>query len=105
MEYDDKEALMKKYNKKMSKYPNVPSEVQSAFENEMEKLSTLEKNSSEFNVTRSYLDWITNLPWGVYGEESFVLNDAFKILNRDHYGMEDVKDIILQFIAIGKLKG
>jgi len=105
MEYDDKDAIIQKYTKKMSSYPNIPKDVKDVFDIEIEKLTTLEKNSGEFNITRSYLDWITSIPWGVEGEDRFDIASARKILDSDHYGMDDVKDIILQFIAIGKLKG
>jgi Lon-like ATP-dependent protease len=74
-------------------------------EQELEKLSTLEKNSAEFNVTRSYLDWLCGVPWGKMTKENFDISDARRILNRDHFGLDDVKDTILQFIAVGKLKG
>jgi len=106
MEQDDKEALLEKYRKKMSTYQEFLSEeVSTVMESELEKLSTLEKNSSEFNVTRSYLDWLTDIPWSTTTNENFDIAEAKVILDRDHYGLEDVKDIILQFIAVGKLKG
>ncbi|KAL3793948.1 hypothetical protein HJC23_009431 [Cyclotella cryptica] len=105
MEKDDKESLIEKYRKKMSEYTEVPEEITETIESELDKLSTLEKNSSEFNVTRSYLDWLTSIPWGVTTEENFDIKAARKVLDRDHYGMDEVKETILQFIAVGKLKG
>jgi len=105
MEKDDKEALLQKYRKQLTKYPAIPKEANDVIESEMEKLSTLEKNSTEFNVTRNYLDWLTAIPWGLVSEDTFDIDTARKVLDRDHYGMDDVKDIILQFIAVGKLKG
>ena len=105
MEKDDKEALLQKYRKQLMKYPAIPKEANDVIESEMEKLSTLEKNSTEFNVTRNYLDWLTAIPWGLVSEDTFDIDTARKVLDRDHYGMDDVKDIILQFIAVGKLKG
>jgi len=80
-------------------------EVLETMESEIEKISTLEKNSSEFNMTRSYLDWLTSIPWGHSSPEKLDIQDARSILDRDHYGLEEVKDTILQFIAVGKLKG
>lgn len=62
-------------------------------------------SNNQFNVTRSYLDWLTNIPWGVTTEECFDISDARRVLDRDHYGMDEVKETILQFIAVGKLKG
>ncbi|KAL7543305.1 hypothetical protein ACHAXR_012631, partial [Thalassiosira sp. AJA248-18] len=105
MEKDDKESLIEKYRKKLAEYPSIPEEINEIIESELDKLSTLEKNSSEFNVTRSYLDWLTNIPWGVTTEENFNISDARRVLDRDHYGMDEVKETILQFIAVGKLKG
>ena len=72
---------------------------------ELEKISSLERNSPEFNVTRSYLEWLTCLPWGVYSTEDFNLKHAGKVLDEDHYGLLDIKKRILEYIAVGKLKG
>ena len=105
MEKDDKDTLIEKYRKKLAEYPAIPDEINEIIESELEKLSTLEKNSAEFNVTRSYLDWLTNIPWGVTTKENFDVKDAREVLDRDHYGMDEVKETILQFIAVGKLKG
>jgi ATP-dependent Lon protease len=81
------------------------SEAQQAVDEELEKLKILEPTSPEYTVTRNYLDWLTILPWGKQSKDSFSLKRARKILDRDHYGLEDVKDRILEFIAVGKLKG
>ena len=105
MERDDKEALIEKYRKQLAEYKEIPAEVMETIESELEKLSTLEKNSSEFNVTRSYLDWLCSVPWGVTTKENFDITEARKVLDRDHYGLDEVKDTILQFIAVGKLRG
>jgi Lon-like ATP-dependent protease len=105
MERDDKDALIEKYRKKMAEYSEVPAEAMDIIEAELEKFSTLERNSPEYTTTRSYLDWLTGVPWGVATPENYDIREARKILNRDHYGLEDVKDAILEFIAIGKLKG
>mmetsp|Transcript_116978 Transcript_116978/g.174716 ORF Transcript_116978/g.174716 Transcript_116978/m.174716 type:complete len:958 (-) Transcript_116978:149-3022(-) len=105
MERDDKEAVVEKFRKQLAEYPSVPEEVMATIEQELEKLSTLEMNSSEYTVTRNYLDWLCGLPWGVASDENFDIRTGRKILDRDHYGLQDVKDSILEFIAVGKLKG
>lgn len=105
MEKDDKQSVIEKYRKQLAKYPEIPEEVMKTIDSELEKLSTLEMNSSEYNVTRSYLDWLCYVPWGVLSDENFDISGARKILDRDHYGLDDVKDTILEFIAVGKLKG
>lgn len=65
----------------------------------------MESHSSEFNVTRNYLDWLTLLPWGVMSKENLDIERAIEILDNDHYGMEDIKKRILEFIAVSQLKG
>ena len=71
----------------------------------MDKFQLLEPHSPEYTVSRNYLDWLTALPWGKYSQDSYDVEKARQILDRDHYGLEDVKDRILEFIAVGKLKG
>lgn len=107
MEKDDKEAMIAKYRERLEAFEQgtIPSSVMEVVEEEMNKLSMLEKNSSEFNVTRNYLDWLTQLPWGKATEENFDLQKAKQILDDDHYGLTDIKERILEFIAVSKLKG
>ena len=71
----------------------------------MDKLQLLEPHSPEYTVSRNYLDWLTVLPWGKFSQDSYDVEKARGILDRDHYGLADVKDRILEFIAVGKLKG
>jgi ATP-dependent Lon protease len=71
----------------------------------MDKFQLLESHSPEYTVSRNYLDWLTALPWGKFSKDSYDIDKARQILDRDHYGLEDVKDRILEFIAVGKLKG
>jgi Lon-like ATP-dependent protease len=61
-------------------------------------------NASEFNLTRTYIDWLTSLPWNKRSEDTFLLSHATSVLDADHYGMQDVKTRILEFIAMAKLK-
>lgn len=75
------------------------------FEEELTKLSLLDTNSAEFSVTRNYLDWLCNIPWGQSSEERFDLSEARLILEEDHYGLDDIKQRILEFIAVSKLRG
>ena len=104
LEKDDKEALLQKFRERLEGV-EVPEHAKKVIDEEMEKLSSLEKNSSEYNVTRTYLDWLTSLPWDKHSEENFDIARAQEILDEDHYGMKDMKDRILEFIAVGNLKG
>ncbi|KAJ6359640.1 hypothetical protein OIU77_003780 [Salix suchowensis] len=106
LETDDKTALSDKFRERLE--PNrekIPEHVLQVIEEELTKLQLLEASSSEFNVTRNYLDWLTALPWGNYSDENFDVLRAQKILDEDHYGLTDVKERILEFIAVGKLRG
>ncbi|WCJ43045.1 hypothetical protein M5689_023810 [Euphorbia peplus] len=106
LETDDKTALSEKFRERIE--PNrekIPEHVMQVIEEELTKLQLLEASSSEFNVTRNYLDWLTALPWGNYSDENFDVLRAQNILDEDHYGLSDVKERILEFIAVGKLRG
>ncbi|MCP9257867.1 Lon protease-like, mitochondrial [Dirofilaria immitis] len=103
LEKDDKEALTEKLQDRI-KNLNVPEYAMKVIKEEQTKLSFLDPHSSEFSVARNYLDWLTNMPWGKTSEDVLDLNRAIAVLDEDHYGMKDVKDRILEFIAIGILK-
>lgn len=68
-------------------------------------MAHLEPAASEFNVTRNYLDWLTQIPWGQRSRENYNMNHAKTVLDEDHYGLKDVKDRIMEFIAVSKLRG
>ena len=94
LEKDDKDTIEDKFKERL-KDKTVPPAVMEVLDEELNKLALLEAHSSEFNVTQNYLDWLTSLPWGVMSEENLDIAQAVKILDEDHYGMEDVKKRIL----------
>lgn len=104
LEKEDKDAIEEKFRNRIKEL-TVPKHVQDVIEEELAKLQFLDNHSSEFSVTRNYLDWLTSLPWGKSTEECLDLKIAREILEKDHYGMEDVKKRILEFIAVSHLKG
>ncbi|PHH54151.1 Lon protease -like protein, mitochondrial [Ceratocystis fimbriata CBS 114723] len=104
LESDGKEKLVEKFKEKADKLA-MPEAVRKVFDDEIHKLAHLETAASEFNVTRNYLDWLTQIPWGIRSTENFGIDHAMSVLNEDHYGLKDVKDRILEFIAVGKLRG
>lgn len=106
LEKDDKTALVTKFQEKFEEFrPNAPEEYCKVVDNELAKLGSLEPSSSEFNVTRNYLEWLTSMPWGRYSPEKLDIVHAQGVLDEDHYGLEDVKERILEFIAVGRLRG
>jgi ATP-dependent Lon protease len=104
IESDGKDKLVEKFKEKADKLA-MPEAVRKVFDEEINKLAHLEPAASEFNVTRNYLDWLTQIPWGQRSAENFGIQNAMKVLDEDHYGLKDVKDRILEFIAVGKLRG
>merc|ERR1719376_1734079 len=96
------DALQEKFRKRLENL-QVPTHVQSVIDEELSKLGFLDGHSSEFNVTRNYLDWLTSIPWGKSCPEMLELQSAKQILDEDHFGMDDVKKRILEFIAVSKL--
>jgi Lon-like ATP-dependent protease len=104
IESDGKDKLVEKFKEKADKLA-MPEAVRKVFDEELNKLAHLEPAASEFNVTRNYLDWLTQIPWGLRSAENFDIQNAMKVLDEDHYGLKDVKDRILEFIAVGKLRG
>lgn len=106
IEKDEKTALVQKFRERIDPLKDlIPQTAMKVIEEEITKLEALEPASSEFSVTRNYLDWLTVLPWGTFSEERLDVNAAKQVLDEDHYGLSDVKDRILEFIAVGKLRG
>lgn len=104
LESDGKDKLVEKFKEKGSKLA-MPEPVKKVFDEELAKLAHLEPAASEFNVTRNYLDWLTQIPWGQRSAENFGIQHAQDVLDEDHHGLKDVKDRILEFIAVGKIRG
>ncbi|KAK0629802.1 Lon protease-like protein, mitochondrial [Bombardia bombarda] len=101
---DGRDKLVEKFRERANKLA-MPEAVRKVFNDELNKLAHLEPTASEFNVTRNYLDWLTQIPWGQKSAENFGIQNARAVLDEDHYGLKDVKDRILEFIAVGKLRG
>ncbi|MBN2040937.1 MAG: endopeptidase La [Spirochaetes bacterium] len=83
----------------------LTEEAKKRIDEEMDKIKVLEPRSPEYTVSKNYLEWLTTLPWGIFSEDNYEIEKAKKILDKDHYGLDDIKDRILEFISIGKMKG
>ena len=102
-ESDDDDSDVVEMNKKLDDI-KMTSEAKKAVEKEIERLALMSPFSSEYTVSKTYIDWMLDLPWGKYTEDSLDINEASTILDDDHYGLEDVKDRILEFLSVLKLK-
>ena len=101
---DDRESEIDTFKQRLESL-SVPAHAQSRIDEELDKMALLERGSPEYTVTRNYLDWLTSIPWGKHSKDSLDLKKAAIILDRDHEGLEEVKDRILEFIGVGKMKG
>jgi len=101
---DDRTADIDEFKQRMqSRTP--PEHVAKRFEEEINKMSILETGSPEYGVTRNYVDWLSSMPWGVHSKDKLSLRSAKTTLNRDHAGLEDIKERILEFLAMGAFRG
>lgn len=101
---DDRTAELDRFKERLEKL-KLTEVAKKRVDEEMEKLAMLETGSPEYAITRNYLDWITLLPWGVHSQDKLDLHHARATLERDHYGLDDVKKRILEFLAVGIMKG
>ncbi len=102
-EEEEWEAEIEELRKKI-KQTNMPAEVEKVAIKELERLDEMSPIAAEYTITRTYLDWLVSLPWNSETDDNMDLENAKKILDEDHYGLNDVKDRILEFLAIRKLR-
>ncbi|MBX2874098.1 MAG: endopeptidase La [Saprospiraceae bacterium] len=98
IEKEDNETEVEKLEKKLAE-KTLSEEADKVVRQELDKLRMLNTQSPEFNVTRSYLENIAELPWGIFSEDNQEIKTARNVLDEDHYGLEEVKDRILEFLS------
>ena len=86
------------------KKAKMPKDAKKVALKELDRLSKIPSQSPEYTVSRTYLDWLTELPWSKKSEDTIDVKDANKILDEDHYGLEKVKERILEYLAVRALK-
>jgi ATP-dependent Lon protease len=101
---DDRTADMDRFKQRLEKL-TLPDEAAKRIDEELDKLAILEQGSPEYAVTRNYLDWLTLLPWGRYSKDNMDIAKGRKVLEKGHYGLDDVKKRILEFLGVGIMKG
>ncbi|MBC7294635.1 MAG: LON peptidase substrate-binding domain-containing protein, partial [Thermoleophilia bacterium] len=102
-ETDETQAEINELRERIEK-AGLPEEVEKQARRELDRLSKLHPAAAEYGVIRTYLDWILSLPWSVTTEDNLDIAHARAVLDEDHYDLEDVKDRILEFLAVQKLK-
>lgn len=103
MDEDEKSRDLNRIREELEKV-GMPEEPLKSAREELERLEVIPDSSPEYNVTRTYLNWLIDLPWAKSSEDSMGIADAKKILEKDHYGLEKPKERILEFLAVRKLK-
>lgn len=102
-EEDSVTALVGEYEKKIKK-AKMNDEGEKSAKNEIERLKIIPPQSAEYNVIRNYLDWLCDLPWSKMTEDNNDIKKAEEILNEDHHDLEDVKERIIEFLSVRRLK-
>jgi ATP-dependent Lon protease len=102
-ELDEHTAEIKELKERIAK-AKMPPEALKAAEKELDRLSKIPPASAEYTVARTYLDWLTELPWSNSTKDNLEISNAHRILEEDHYNLEKVKKRILEYLAVRKLK-
>ena len=102
-EGDDQAAEVKELRKKL-KQAKLPEEAQKEADRELSRLSRMHPSSAEYTVARTYLDWLIALPWSISTKDNLNIPSAQRVLDVDHYNLKKVKERILEYLAVRKLK-
>lgn len=103
LDEDEKSRDLKKMKEKLGELGMPETALKSVYE-ELERLEVIPDSSPEYNLSRTYINWMLDLPWNKETDEEININSAQKILERDHYGLEKAKERILEFLAVRKLR-
>lgn len=101
---DEETKIIKEYEQKLETM-RLPKEVKEKASYELKKLKGMNISSSEGNTIQIYLDWVFDLPWGKNTKERLDINRAEEVLNEEHYGLDDVKERILEYLSVKKMSG
>lgn len=102
-ETDEQAADVEEFRKRIQASA-MPEEPAKQAQRELDRLSRLPTAAAEYGVIRTYLDWLASLPWSIKTEDNLDIAHARQVLNQDHYGLDDIKDRILEFLAVRKLR-
>ena len=103
LEEDDDQQEIEKF-RQLIEAANMPEEAKKEAERELSRLSKLSVAAAEYGVIRTYLDWVCSMPWDIRTEDKLEIANARAILDEDHYGLTDIKERILEFLAVRKLR-
>ncbi|MEE4194127.1 MAG: endopeptidase La, partial [Anaerolineae bacterium] len=102
-ESDEQSVEVEEFRQKINS-AQMPEEAEKQARRELERLGRLPSAAAEYGVIRTYLDWLVSLPWSIITPDNLDIANARQVLNQDHYGLKDVKERILEFLAVRKLR-
>jgi ATP-dependent Lon protease len=102
-EEDEQSVEIKEFRRKIEESA-MPEEADREARRELDRLAKLPSASAEYGVIRTYLDWLTSLPWSAASQDVLDVGHARQVLDEDHYGLEDIKDRIVEYLAVRKLR-
>jgi len=102
-EADEQQMEVEEFRKKIEE-SGMPEEAEKEARRELDRLSKLPTAAAEYGVIRTYLDWLTSLPWSIQTEDDLDITHAREVLDEDHYDLEEIKDRILEYLAVRKLR-
>lgn len=102
-EFDDRQEEFEDLKKSIKK-ARMPKEVEKVAVKELKRMSRMSPGAAEYTVSRTYIDWLVEMPWQTSTDDVMDINEATRILDEDHYGLEKVKQRMLEFLSVRKLK-
>jgi ATP-dependent Lon protease len=102
-EGSEQEAEIKEYERKISE-AHMPEEAEKEARRELDRMKTMPPAAAEYHVIKTYLDWLVDLPWNVVTEDNLDIPNARRILDEDHYDLKEIKERILEYLAVRKLR-
>jgi len=102
-EEDEQTVEVEEFRQKIES-AGMPEEAEKTARRELDRLARLPTAAAEYGVIRTYLDWLVSLPWSVITQDNLEITNAREVLDQDHYGLEDVKERILEYLAVRKLR-
>jgi ATP-dependent Lon protease len=102
-EEDEQSLEVEEYRRKIAEV-GMPEEVEKEAKRELDRLAKMPTAAAEYSVIKTYLDWLTDLPWNVATEDNLDITRARQILDEDHYDLEEIKERILEYLAVRKMR-